>query len=248
MVERIKVAWTYDFNAGLGATTFSQEDMANVLFEVSSKTIVALVSYMEWEDPNTEYPASVLISVTDKGDTYHENFVKKKLPPFQAAAYPSPSFTGKACSSLNSTVTNSDPPPPPPQSIWVSWVEPKTTYSKIENINALTGDVISTLDFPELTNITVTSKLSIFYNDKPRDCSGGDADMLVPLVFGYATNGHGYIAAVDVGTSPAQMRWSIKTFDNAAPVGQITTVGRGRDTWMVVTTTQGCFFYLLYAD
>lgn len=185
-----------------------------------------------------------MLSVTDHGDSYQMNFFNKTVPPFQTVVYASPNFTRSRC----------DPTVPPlPPSVWVSWIVNATnstsTDSLIQNINIKTGNVLSEIDIADLKGITLTSKMAIFYNDEVVECKDfGGEDMLVPLVFGYGSKGNYFIAAVDISPNPAELRWTVKTFDNAPPVGQITTVGEDRDTMMAVTTTQGCFFYLLYAD
>lgn len=181
-----------------------------------------------------------MLSVTDTGESYQLNFAKGTLPLFQAVVYASPNFLRSRCDPTAA---------PPPPSVWVSWIVNGT--SSLQNIDIKMGNIISKIDISDLKDITLTSKMSIFYNDQVMECDGfEDKDtMLVPLVFGYATaKGEHYIAAVDISPNPAELRWTVKTFDNAPPVGQITTVGKARDTVMTVTTTQGCFFYLLYSD
>lgn len=266
MVERIKVAWYHDIvlsNAVVpyldslqaecaGESNPLDPQVGNVL--VDNGIVLATVNYVSqtrsscqlWGclgPSSTSTTHSVMLSVTDTGKSYQPNFMTNTLPPLQAMVYASPNFSRSKC----------DPTAVSPlPSVWVSWVANDTT-SRIQNIDIKTGSVTSTVDIAELKDITLTSKMAIFYNDQVMKCNNSGDDerenMLIPLVFGYATKGgEHYIAAVDISPNPAELRWTVKTFDNFPPVGQITTVGRGRDTWMAVTTTQGCFFYLLYSD
>ena len=261
MVERIKVAWYHDMvlsdaelpylqslQAECIGTSYPWETPSgNVLVE--DGIVVATVNYGSQIPPSCHQGAcqesapasmhSVIMSLTDKGDSFQLNFEGKNTPPFQAVVYASPNFTRSKCSPTA---------PPPAPSVWVSYSV--NGNSQIRNIDIKTGDVISTISIAALQDITLTSKMAIFYNDQVMECgSSRSEEMLIPLVFGYATKGGDYyIAAVDISPNPAELRWTVKTFDNSPPVGQITTVGKGRDTWMIVTTTQGCFFYLLYSD
>lgn len=274
MVERIKVAWYHDMVLSDAAVPYLDGRQAecagesnpldppvgNVLVFDNHGIVVANVNYVSrarsscrlWgcQGPSSKSTThSVMLSVTDMGESYRQNFVTKTLPPFQAAVYASPDFELSRSKCDPAAVP---PPVPPPPSAWVSWVVNGTT-SQIQHLDIMTGNVLSTIDIAELKDITLTSKMAIFYNDQLMQCSdSGDGEgesMLVPLVFGYATKGgEYYIAAVDISPNPAELRWTVKTFDNSPVVGQITTVGRARDTWMAVTTTQGCFFYLLYSD
>lgn len=266
MVERIKVAWYHDMVLNdvtmpyldslqaqcLGESNPLEQDIGSVLVE--NGIVVASVNYVVPTTLNygrgnreTSVNQSLMVSVTDNGDSYQTNYFNKTLAPFQTVVYASPNFTRSKC---DSTVALSPP------SVWVSWIVNATnstsTNSLIQNIDIQTGNILSEIDLPGLKNITLTSRMAIFYNDQVVECKDFEgekiATMLVPLVFGYASKGSYFIAAVDISPSPAELRWTVKTFDNAPPVGQITTVGEARDTMMVVTTTQGCFFYLLYSD
>ena len=272
MVERIKVIWFYDFTLHesnlpylmnevtecIGRYDPTDPQVGSVLFETSSNIVAATVNYRSSSGGDsgchgTDYPyKSVLVSVTDNNDSYTVNFVKNSLPAFQAVAYASPNFTLSNCKHPGQSTL-----PPHVPSMWISWVV-KETASSIQNINILTGSMIQTLDkIEELQNTTLTSRLSIFYNDKLMQklyCNGIEQevkdDLLTPLMFGYhdwkdSTN---YIGAVDVTDQP-EFLWKVRTFDDNAPVvGQITTVGEGRDTMMALTTTHGAYFYVLFAE
>lgn len=258
MVERIKVAWYHDFTLYESSVPYLhgpqaecagksdplEAEVANVLADNS--VVVASVNYVS---PACGYGKclemastnSLMLSVTDNGDsTYEVNFFKKALPPFQTVVYPSPNFLEARSGDV---MADQPPPVPLPQSVWVSWLVNAGASSVIENINITTGDTITKIDTSELKDILVTSKMAIFYND-----GSGDKEALIPLVFGYASKGDHYIAAVDISPSTPELRWTVKTFDNAPAVGQITTVGSDRDTMMIATTTKGVFFYMLYSD
>ena len=271
MVERIKVIWYYDLTLHesnlpyltsdltecIGRSDPTDPQVGSVLFEKEISIVVASVNYVGGSkcsdgsaDPSNM--KSVVISVTDRGDHYTMNWQNEKYPPFQALAYASPYFTMSDCRGLQNRQQPIDPP-----HMWVSWVA-NGTRSIIEKIDIITGYTVYKMDnkVKELQNITVSSRLAIFYNDKKLYCNGSVEDLqdkpLTPLVFGYydwkdSTN---YVGAVDLSTidSP-EFLWKVRTFDeNASVVGQIATVGKGRSTMMALTTTHGAYFYVLFAE
>ena len=263
MVERIKVAWYHDMTlsdadlpylrspqaACSGQSDPMDLDVAHVL--VDQGVVVAAINYVreastrcgdvECSHAETSATNSFLISATDMGETYKLNSMKETFPPLQAMVYASPNFTASGMCDHTA--------PPPAPAVWVSWM-PNATNSAIESIDAKSFAVVTKLG---LDNILVTSKMVIFYRNQVTECSNNtsrDLSVLMPLVFGYtsSSDGQSYITAVDVATSPPDQRWSVKTFRNDRVVGQIVTVGSGRDTMMALTTVGGSYFYVLYSD
>lgn len=272
MVGRIKIIWYHDLTlsgvfipyiegdqAKCTGVSDPLETVADTIVEEGG-TVLVFVNYVSQQTrlygggrdmpPPTN---SLMMSVTDKGDDYQVNFVKETLPPFQATAYVSPNFT---CLLGQESAASAAAKVP---SVWVSWAK-SATSSIIEKLDAKTGVSISTITIPSLGEFTLTSKLNIFYNDQliRELCAAGNASLdvggesvLTPLVFGYHSvqNKTYSIAAVDVANSDhPELRWSVQLPGNAPALGQITTVGSGRDTMMVVTTTNGVYFYVLYSD
>ncbi len=284
MVGRIKVIWFYDLTLHesnlpyltsevtecIGRSDPTELQAGSVLFEEASSTVVAVVNHFGAEEAgpqsNNRWDAdpsnmkSVMISLTDNGDSYTVNFGMLPSPTaFQAVAYASPNFTVSECN--DSSLSGKGIPPPQVPSMWISrFKSGSSLQSSIEKIDVLTGSTIHNMDkIEELQNITVTSKLALFYNDKLMRklyCNGSKQEAhndspLMPLMFGYhnwkdSTN---YIGAVDVSGEQPEFLWSVSTFDDNAPVvGQITTVGKDRDTMMALTTTHGAYFYVLFAE
>lgn len=159
--------------------------VGNVL--VDDGIVVASLNYVSqttssncrrWGCRKAAYSQSLMLSVTDTGESYQLNFAKGTLPLFQAVVYASPNFLRSRCDPTAA---------PPPPSVWVSWIVNGT--SSLQNIDIKMGNIISKIDISDLKDITLTSKMSIFYNDQVMECDGfEDKDtMLVPLVFGYGT-------------------------------------------------------------
>lgn len=279
MVERIKIAWHYDFTMSYGTIPYlgssqvhcqgtinpQDQPIANVMFD--NGVVVASINYVNNADgrcrgsgnggcedaPPTN---SMLVSLTDKGDSYQVNFVKQGLPSFQAVAYASPNFTASRCGDRYQELSL------PPAGMWVVWTTDEG-YSNIEKLDIKTGHVLSKLDMDALKNIKVTSKLAIFYNDQLFQCGNsrdgggsgrGSGDKpIMPLVFGFRSDTGSTptsIAAVDVYSEPAELLWSVKGPLSAtySIIGQIATVGKGRDTMMAITTSKGAYFYILFAE
>lgn len=261
MVGRIKVVWYHDVTlsdadlpylrspqaACSGQSNPLDLDVAHVL--IDDGVVVAAVNYVSEVSTRcgsvechakTSATNSLLISAMDLGETYKLNAMKETFPPLQAMVYASPNFTASLCDHTA---------PPPTPTVWISWM-PNATNSAIENIDAKTLAVVTKLD--NLMDILVTSKLSIFYRNQVMECGNSttrEQSVLMPLVFGYTSSvdGQAYIAAVDVASSSLDLRWTVKTFRNDRVVGQIVTVGSGRDTMMVLTTVGGSYFYVLYS-
>lgn len=266
MVERIKIIWYHDVTLNNSAIPFlessqascsGQSDpldgpVANVFYE--DGIVVASVNFIDLlksgctlgeSCQRASYTNSLLISVTDKGDSYTLNYDRSSQMPFQAVAYASPTFTVSECSKAM---------PNPSPSMWVSWAS--GNRSLLEKRNIKTGDPIYKVNIDSLKDVKLTSKLSIFYNDQLVRCWKNGSrehyreDALTPLMFGYSSNGQNYIAALDVSSSEPELQWSVKTPGSARgpAVGQITSVGKGRDTMMALTTPQGAYFYILFAE
>lgn len=269
MVERIKIIWYLDYNlsaiptSSYGQAEYDDDDddrlsthtdeVARVI--IHDSTVVAMVNYIVVPqctiskcpskkcnlDRNSSC-SSLMMSVTDEGELYKLNFIRETFPPFQAVAYVSPDFTSTKCRHMNLV---------PPPEIWVSWVR-NGSYSVISIVNIKTGKSVPKIDnFPSLGNITLTSKMTIFYNDKQRGAANCTAasSVLMPLVFGYTTsNGDAYMAAIDISSSEPELRWTLQLPGNVPALGQVTTAGIGRDTMMMVTTSRGVYFYVLFSD
>lgn len=264
MVERIKVIWYQDATMTDGTLPFLKSAQADCIGEsnpldfevahllVEEDVVVAAVNFLSRAhsacsglDCQTEpVTNSLLMSVTDKGDSCEVNFITKSLRSFQAVAYVSPNFTVSRCNQDAKMA-----PPVPQPSMWVSWFA--DNGSVIEKVSIKTGEMISKIDDDTFKGMTLTSKLAIFYNDQLMQCNnnGTEDTVLTPLVVGYSSGGKNYLAAIDVSPSKPEMLWSVKApLGGAAVVGQITTAGQGRDTMMALTSTEGAYLYIIYAE
>ena len=262
MVERIKIIWYDEITANTkdifipyindmqtecidqpAAADFS-DVTANVIVE--GGIVMVSVNYF---NSTISSNGSLLLSISDNGDTYSRNFLNTMLPIFQAAAYASPNFT------LSSRCNREVPPPPlPPPSIWVSWIG-NDAKSSIEKIDIKTGEAIGKLSIDSLQDMVLTSKISIFYNDQLlheqqrfKSCDDEfQRTELARMIFGYHSKEIYYLAALDISGEP-ELIVSEKLPGNAAAIGQVATVGSGRDTMMALTTTKGVYFYVIYAE
>ena len=222
MTERIKIVWFHDFvleNSIIPYTKSSQTEctgksdlssgiISNVIVEDS--IVVASVNYANCsslkcsDHEGVAFTNSLLISITDEGDSGKVNFFKLALLPFQAVAYASPNFTALSCDKEASYSAEQ-------AAMWISWIE-KDGNSLIEKMDLKRGASISTITISSLKEISLTSKMSIFYNDQDNHkCynEGNEPNMLTPLVFGYSSKGQNYLAAVDISLSNPELRWSI---------------------------------------
>ncbi len=245
MVERIKIIWYYDVYLPNSALSIDQSDHSYSGGDMESApqnimcvrgTVLASVNYATKSDAGSNSTGkqqdirnSLLVSLQDHGDSYTLNFIKDKIQPFHAMAYASPNFNV-------TTLDSSDPP-----LVWISLIE-SDSISVIRKVDATTGNEILKINQSSLSEITMTSKMSIFYNDQDT------GEKLRPLVFGYSYKTQTYVTAIDVSLKDPEIRFSVSLPKAAPAVGQITTVGTGRDTMMVVTTTEGVYFYVLFAD
>ena len=256
MVERIKVIWYHEYNmVGTPAPSSNSsliQDTARVV--IQGDTVVGMLNYViipeqansscMTEECNLRYNRfpgvkSLIISVMDQGDSYQLNVLLDAQPPFQAVAFVDTSITsGRGYKSASSTS--------PPPELWVSWYG-EDSYSIISVMNSLTGKSVPMMTkIPSLTNITLTSKMTIFYNHSQ---SASLKNNIVVLMLGYTTSdGDAYLAAVDVSSNEPEFWWSLKLPGNMPALGQVTTTGLGRDTMMFVTTGKGVYFYELFYD
>ena len=262
MVERIKVIWYHEYNmVGTPAPSSNSsliQDTARVV--IQGDTVVGMLKYVIIPEQansscmteecklrhnrNNGFPGvkSLIISVMDQGDSYQLNVLLDAQPPFQAVAFVDPTIT-------STRRYKSAPSTSPPPELWVSWYG-EDSYSIISVMNSLTGKSVPMMTkIPSLTNITLTSKMTIFYNDNQKASVNNKAAVLMPIVFGYTTSdGDAYLAAVDVSSNEPELRWSLKLPGNMPALGQVTTTGLGRDTMMFVTTGKGVYFYELFSD
>ena len=268
MVERIKVIWYHQYEltgtpAPLVDNSSIIQDTARVI--IQKDVVVGFLNYViipastnltctspscksvERGSSSQGYPGfkSMVLSLKDQGDSYSVNFVLDSQPPFQAVAFVDPTITlaeRPATASLKS---------PPPKDIWVAFRDKDSSYSVISTMDPTTGKLKPAMaNIPSLTNISLTSKMTIFYNDQQVEKSNGTSSaVLLPIVFGYTTSsGDAYLAAVDMSSQPPELRWTQKMPSNQPVVGQVTTTGIGRDTMMFVTTGKGAYFYELFSD
>ncbi len=266
MVGRIQVIWYHEYDmtgtpVPLETTSGFKYDTARVL--VQNDVVVGMLNYaiiplrdgmtckngvcQNRKNQSSSFFGfkSLTISITDQGNSYKLNALVDPQLPFQVVAFVDPSVTSRIPQGFAHRA------PPPPTDLWVSWCN-SDFYSIISTMNPLTGKSVPAMSkIPALTSVTLTSKMTIFYNDNQQaDSSNGTTTaVLMPLVFGYVTSsGDSYLAAVDVSSSEPVLRWTQKIPGNKPVLGQVTTTGLGRDTMMFVTTSKGAYFFELFSD
>jgi len=269
MVERIKVIWYHQYEltgtpAPLVEKSSVIQDTARII--VQNKVVVGFLNYViipastndtcrshscKSTSPGSssrEYPGfkSMVMSLKDQGDSYSVNVVLVSQLPFQAVAFVDSSITSAEHNGGSSKS-------PPLEEIWVTFRN-EDSYSVISTVDPMTGNSKPAMtNIPSLTNITLTSKMTIFYNDQQHvmrgNKNGTSSAVLMPIVFGYTTSsGEAYLAAVDISGTQPVLRWTEKMPSNQPAMGQVTTTGLGRDTMMFVTTGKGAYFYELFSD